>query len=570
MLRKIRIISQITFFSLFAINFFSFTAFPQGYKFQSEWFLWLNPLTSIVVSIASRKIILVPIIISSAMIILTIVFGRFFCGMVCPLGALIDFSDRFLFRRLYTGKKTIFKKLHSIKYILLFGIVVLALFGSVFYIFTGPISLITRFFTLVIYPLTGITLAQVQPLLAPVINKIDFVNFGYTTVKTSIFYGIGETALLLLIVLGLGLFDKRFWCQYICPSGAFLALLSNFALFKRITFSDRCNKCKACMNVCPTHAIDKEGVITSFSECILCGKCTALKISSEKRCNSFGFSKPLIAGNPGPQISRRQAVASIFGGLVALPVIKSDAFAKRGNTGRLIRPPGSIPEKDFISRCISCGACMKACPTNAIQPCTLSDGFYRLFTPKIVPRIGGCEEKCHICGYVCPTGAIRALTYEDKRFVKIGTAVVNRDCCLAWEQNKVCLLCDEICPYNAITARIVYTTTGKFKVPVVDEDICIGCGMCEQVCPVDDKAAIEVYKFGEVRRLKGAYVTEWQKEEIDKKRHISDSKAGAGFFTEDIGDSGDLPLSGLNGDNSISSSNVSKDTSLPLPPGFSE
>ena len=111
---------------------------------------------------------------------------------------------------------------------------------------------------------------------------------------------------------------------------------------------------------------------------------------------------------------------------------------------------------------------------------------------------------------------------EEKRFVKIGTAVLDRPL-LAWSQNKECLVCDEVCPYNAIEARVVDTVKGKFKVPVVDEDLCLGCGMCEQHCPIFDIAAITVFKFGENRRLSGEYASKWQKEKILERRRASDS-----------------------------------------------
>jgi ferredoxin len=210
---------------------------------------------------------------------------------------------------------------------------------------------------------------------------------------------------------------------------------------------------------------------------------------------------------------------------------------------------------------------MKVCPTNAIQPCMPGDGFQRVYTPKIVPRIGGCEEKCHACGYACPTGALRKLSYEEKQFVKIGTAVVDRHRCLAWEQNKECLVCDEVCPYNAITAMIAETTTGKFKVPVVNEDLCIGCGMCEQHCPITDQAAIIVYNFGENRKSSGPYIGEDEKEFVLKSRLESDNSIGenlsGGASSEIAGGKDTLkPVQ-----NSHNKKNV--ESTGDLPPGFS-
>jgi len=175
-----------------------------------------------------------------------------------------------------------------------------------------------------------------------------------------------------------------------------------------------------------------------------------------------------------------------------------------------------------------------------------TDGFSRLYTPKVVPRIAGCEEKCTLCGNVCPTGAIRKLSTEDKQFVKIGTAVLDQHRCLAWEQNKECLVCDEVCPFNAIEARVVDTIKGRFKVPVVNEDLCMGCGMCEQHCPIFDTAAIVVYKFGENRRLEGPYMNEYQKNKISNLRKVSDSKnlgaAVAGELPQERSSGGEYPF----------------------------
>jgi MauM/NapG family ferredoxin protein len=225
----------------------------------------------------------------------------------------------------------------------------------------------------------------------------------------------------------------------------------------------------------------------------------------------------------GADLRRRHLLSGALAGLAMVPALRVDGMLKRDNSGRLIRPPGAIPETQFSARCIACGACMKACPTNTLQPCTLGDGFGRMFTPKVVPRIAGCEDTCYVCGHVCPTKAIRALTPGQKSFAKIGTAVIDRHRCLAWEQNKQCLVCDEVCPYNAIEPRMVETTTGLFRVPVVDESLCIGCGMCEQHCPIDDTAAIVVYRFGENRIDHGDYVSSWQKEQILERRRRSDS-----------------------------------------------
>ncbi|MBD3345598.1 MAG: 4Fe-4S binding protein [Chitinivibrionales bacterium] len=559
-LRKIRIVSQLFFLILFVSLFFFANTYPAAYTWQSEWFLRLNPLVGILTTISARSVFLRLVILSGVILVLSLLFGRFFCGFVCPLGAAIDGSDRYVFNKMRMRKSPPPRALQRVKYFILIALFFMALFGVLFPLFMDPISLFTRIFTLVVYPFEALVRADGRQYLQPLFRVIGADELAYATVKIPLFYG-GVGALILgAIVFGGGFLDKRFWCQYICPSGALFGILSRFALFRRTTDTRACNSCKACAGKCPTRAINKERPEeTSVAECIVCGLCTEVR----KGCTDFRFSAPSLATTTGPDVARRHVVAGVLGGAVMVPLLRADAFTKRDNTGRLIRPPGAVPEDLFGSRCIACGECMKVCPTNALQPCILNDGFSRLYTPKLVPRIGACEEKCYSCGHVCPTGAIRELSYEQKRFVKIGTAVIDRRRCLAWEQNKECLVCDEVCPYNAITPKYVRTTTGMFKVPVVNEDLCLGCGFCEQHCPIFDKAAIVVYKFGENRRESGTYISKWQKESIVEQRRRSDDELKHAYGSDDSTktESGDLPEGFISEENRTEKQND-------LPEGF--
>lgn len=458
----------------------------------------------------------------------TIVFGRMFCGYFCPLGAAIDFADRYIFKKLRQPQKRPPQYVQRLKYIFLTAIVLIALCGVLFPLFTDPLSLITRIFTVFVYPLPSLIEALVKPL-------VGFLGLNNTRLTVPLFYGSTGIGILFLLVFLGGYWDRRFWCQYICPSGAFFGLLSRYALFRRKTHTSKCNGCHACIKICPTRAIDQQDHHrTSVAECILCGQCIGIR----NGCSLFTMRKSadLVPGTTiGADIGRRHAVLGVAAGMLMLPALKANAFGKRDNTGRLVRPPGAVPEDLFNARCLACGQCMKVCPTNAIQPCTLDDGLHRLSTPKIVPRIGGCEEKCHACGHVCPTGALRKLPYEEKRFAKLGTAVIDKNRCLAWEQNKECLVCDEVCPYHAIDPKLLQTSRGMFKVPVVDADLCMGCGMCEQRCPIFDMAAIVVYKFGENRRTNGAYMSDVQKRMVAEKRKRADTLSiGSGMNGQNI------------------------------------
>ena len=169
---------------------------------------------------------------------------------------------------------------------------------------------------------------------------------------------------------------------------------------------------------------------------------------------------------------------------------------------------------------------MKVCLTNAIQPMRFEAGFEGLFTPVLVPRIGGCEERCNLCGHVCPTGAIRKLPLEEKQYAVIGNATIERNLCIAWEQLKVCLICDEVCPYDAVEFRMVTDEKGTLQRPFVIEDKCVGCGQCENGCPVNGPAAIHVTPVNEVRKNSGSYITE----EVKRLREVDDE--GIDFYKD--------------------------------------
>lgn len=519
-MRRTRIFLQIFFVTVFVGAFFYLNTNPRAYSFDSEFFLRFNPFTGLITMLASRSIIMPLAIFTVIFLVATLLFGRFFCGFMCPLGALIDFFDRHLFAGMRSNKRRPQLFVQRLKYVLLTIISVLSIFGVVFPIFIDPLSLTTRFLTLLIHPL--INIIGVDFLKFTSIFSSSWSNHIYSLypIRVPLYYGTILTLTLAAMVFAGSFWDKRFWCQYICPTGAFLGVLSRFSLFRRKTSESGCNSCQRCVKTCPVHAIDEKDVSrTRVSECIECGICVQLKDS----CSRFLLSIPEPQKSLNPDLHRRHLLSGVAGGLLMLPVFRAAGSSKNDNHGKLIRPPGTIPEEQFIARCLACGECMKVCPTNTLQPCMFTDGFSRLYTPKVVPRIAGCEEKCNLCGNVCPTGAIRKLPLEEKQFVKIGTAVLDRHRCLAWSQNKECLVCDEVCPYNAIEARVVDTVKGRFKVPVVNEDLCLGCGMCEQHCPIFDIAAIAVYKFGENRRLVGEYTTKWQKEKILERRKASDS-----------------------------------------------
>jgi MauM/NapG family ferredoxin protein len=221
-------------------------------------------------------------------------------------------------------------------------------------------------------------------------------------------------------------------------------------------------------------------------------------------------SSPVPTSSQEVDVTRRALIGAGFAGIVTAAINLSNLHHLHGGenpralqASRLIRPPGALPEPEFQQHCVRCGECAKACPTNTLQPVWFEAGLSGLWSPKITPRLGGCEQGCTICGQVCPTEALRTLDLEEKKYAKVGTARIIQSRCIAWEHDKKCLICDEICPYNAISSQFV--SHRKNTVPVIDEMKCNGCGYCENKCPVTGEAAVIVEAHGEVRLITGSY-----------------------------------------------------------------
>lgn len=214
-------------------------------------------------------------------------------------------------------------------------------------------------------------------------------------------------------------------------------------------------------------------------------------------------------------IGRRQIIGAAIVGAAGAALMKGNPLEDgKTHEAGLIRPPGSVAEKDFLEKCVKCGECMKVCPTNVVQPVMLEAGLEGLWTPVLKPELGYCEYKCNMCTQVCPTDAIAKMTLAEKQKVKIGLAHVDRNRCLPWAYAKACQVCYEQCPLpeKAIKLEDTKVTTMKgteiaVKQPCVNAELCIGCGICENKCPVPDQAAIRVTSVGETRNFRNQFLS---------------------------------------------------------------
>ena len=276
--------------------------------------------------------------------------------------------------------------------------------------------------------------------------------------------------------------------------GALYGLAARFSLLRRRPAA-MCPDCGDCTEVCKTAAFAPGTPARHLtSECQLCLRC--LEACREEARVSFTWTAK--APRAPLDLGRRQLITAVAAGVAAAPFVRLGSLARRPGEF-LLRPPGAQSEAEFLSRCIRCGQCLKVCLTNGLQPAFWEAGLEGLYTPRLIPRMGYCAYTCNLCGQVCPTGAIPLLDLKVKQATVLGTATINRSRCIPYTEGTDCLVCEEHCPVSpkAITFYMqeVPDLQGRkilVKLPVVNPDRCIGCGHCEQVCPVGGAAAIRV------------------------------------------------------------------------------
>lgn len=478
-------------------------ALPTGGSFLAA-FLQLDPAALLAAGLASRA---VPVGWGLAVLLLglTAVLGRFFCGHACPLGTTIDVLDHLLrrWRRPAPGPT-----LRAGRYGVLGLVVATSLLGVSGAFLAAPLVLATRLYGLVALPAAWTAGNDLLDRVRPLADTSGFTALSMVELRTwqvdlpLLAGSIG------LVLAGLALVAPRAWCRLLCPAGALFGLAGSWPLVRRHV-QDTCTDCGACQRRCPTGAIGTDPRRTTAEACITCQACVRICPTRAVRFSVLP-PRPTPLPRTGPSEGRRLVVAgSLAGiGLAALGRVDLRGPRETGNPGALVpegllRPPGARPEIGFQDRCIQCGACVAACPTNALHPTGLAAGFAAIHTPRFLPRQGPCTPGCTACGDVCPTGALRPLGVGEKPYARIGTARIRTDACIAWVDGRECAICDEFCAYGAI--EIVPHPHRSARVPVVEATRCNGCGLCEYNCPVEGTAAIRVEPVGAIRLEAGSF-----------------------------------------------------------------
>ena len=480
--------SQYTFLALFVI-LIACTTFPLRLDLSIKYFFRIDPLAALAASVAGRTLI-PELLVALVVIVSVLVTGRAFCGYVCPLGTITDWVP--------CGKENDGKKgLKRIKFILLVLVLTGSVFGLSIFFIADPLVILARSIVTFLDPLLRFATNEILDLARPAASRYGLFGLVFFRADEPVFNGAFLALLLLGTVLGLAALKPRFWCRYCCPLGALLGLGSRISIMRR-RVDEGCDDCGVCQAGCPMDAIADDPRGTDQQECIYCLECVE---SCPSGAVTFGPARGhSVRNSPDYRIGRRALLGSMAGG-AALAFVGRSAPGRAEHITTLIRPPGALPEDLFVRLCIRCGACLKTCPTNTLQPCFAEAGLEGIWTPRHLMRLAGCEQGCNQCGQVCPTGAIRPLPLAERIHARVGTAAIARERCVAWEQDRLCLICDEACPYNAI----VFKTVGGHRRPFVDEGKCNGCGICEARCPVQGDSAIIVRPDGEIRLEEGSY-----------------------------------------------------------------
>ena len=488
MLKKIRMTLGSVFMIGLTLLFLDFTGTLHHYLG------WLAKVQALEAVLAVNAVVVV------GLAVLTLVFGRIYCSVICPLGVMQDLFG-WLGKKAKKNRYTYSKEMKWLRYamLILFVAGCLAGIGTIIELL-APYSAFGRIATMLLQPLWMLG----NNVLASIAEHYEsYAFYGVDVWMKSL--PVFMIALITLVVLAvLAWRNGRTYCNTICPVGTMLSFISRFSLLKIHFDENKCKNCSLCTKNCKAACIDFKNHQVDYSRCVVCGDCIesckfgALKYSwktsqtsktsetSETSQASVDPSKRafLLASAMVTTAALAQEAKHVDGGL-------ADIIEKKAPERQTpVVPPGARSLKNMTQHCTGCQLCVSKCPNDVLRP---SMDIANLMQPVMSFEKGYCRPECTRCSEVCPAGAIKLIDKEEKSGIQIGHAVVAVDFCISALGEAECGNCARHCPAGAI--EMVPSDPDDDlspSVPAVNENACIGCGACEHLCPVRPLSAIHV------------------------------------------------------------------------------
>ena len=499
MLRKIRIILAGVFFTCITMLFLDFTGTLH------TWLGWMAKIQFLPAVLALNFGVV------AALVILTLLFGRVYCSVICPLGVMQDIISWIHGK---TKKKNRFRFSYSpAKNILRYGVFALFIAGLLLgahslAILIAPYSAYGRIAGNLLAPLYQ----WANNFFAWIAERADSYAFYSTEVWLRSLPTFIIAAVTFVIIFILAWRNGRTWCNTICPVGTVLGFLSRFSFFAPAIDTDKCRNCGLCGKQCKAACINMKEHEIDLSRCVACMDCIdACKdgaIHYVRRKSSKNAAKT-ESRNETPDKGRRAFIAS---SAIAMTAAASTKAQIKGDGGLApvsrslkperntpVVPAGSESLKNFTDHCTACQLCVSVCPNQVLRPSTSLDTF---MMPEMGFERGYCRPECTLCSEICPAGAIKPVSRVEKSSIQVGIAVINLDNCIVNTDGVHCGNCSKHCPANAIRmVRKEPDSDNWLRIPTVNENRCIGCGACENVCPARPLAAIHIEGY-ETHKMK--------------------------------------------------------------------
>ncbi len=484
MLRKIRIALASLCFVLITLLFLDFTGTLH------TWFGWLAKIQFLPAVLALNLGVVV------FLILLTLLFGRVYCSVICPLGVMQDIFAWFG-RKSKKNRYTYSPAKSVLRYTVL-GIFVVALIAGVGSVVAllAPYSSYGRIAQNLLAPFW----AWGNNLFAYIAERADSYAFYEKEVwlKSLPTFIIALVTVVCLAILAWR--NGRTYCNTICPVGTVLGFFSRFSWMKPVIDTDKCVNCGLCGRNCKAACIDTKNHTIDYSRCVSCMDCLEKCHTHAIRYGRMKKAEPVTSGSKTVDTSRRTFLTGV-GVLAATAAVRAQEKTVDGGLAAItdkkipdratpIVPPGAQSLRHMAQHCTGCQLCVSVCPNDVLRPSTK---LTTLMQPEASYERGYCRPECVKCSEVCPAGAILKITPADKSAIQIGHAVWVKDNCVPLTDGVECGNCARHCPTGAIT-MVASDPEDPYspKIPAVNTELCIGCGACENLCPARPFSAIYV------------------------------------------------------------------------------